>query len=219
MSWVRIDDHCPENPKLLRAGAEAAWLWLCGLAYCSRNLTDGFVPAEAISGLAGREAADLVDRLVSVDLWDRVDGGFRVHDYLEFNPSKAQVKAKQAASAERVAGWKRRKGHAHDIDGNASGNALVTALPARSESVPVTRLERVSNTAPDPDPDPLVPPIAPQRGAIPMRPRQLRKQAEHIRSKVWMRCQHDPPCSGYGACVNLLAEELRQGSVAQEETA
>lgn len=48
MPWVRIEDTVPDHPKFLRAGPIAAWLWLCGLCYCQRQLTDGFIPKEAL---------------------------------------------------------------------------------------------------------------------------------------------------------------------------
>lgn len=53
------------------------------------------------------------------------------------------------------------------------------------------------------------PPVAPHRGAIPMRPAKLRRRAEEFRSRVWMRCRHDPPCDGYEPCIARLVDELR----------
>ena len=44
MVWVRLDDHFDENPKILSVGPLGLALWVSGLAYCNRNLTDGFIP-------------------------------------------------------------------------------------------------------------------------------------------------------------------------------
>src|SRR5690242_4591704 len=92
MPWVRLDDGYPEHPKVDRVGPLAAWLNVCAWAYCARNLTDGFVPAERVSRLAAvQKPLELAKRLVEANLWEQVDGGFTVHDYLAYNPSREQV--------------------------------------------------------------------------------------------------------------------------------
>lgn len=96
MGWVRIDDQAPRHHKLLRAGPDAAWLWVCSLAHCQSQLTDGFVsnavlPMIGIAGVA--KARRLANTLVEVGLFDIVDGGFQIHDYLDWNDSAAQVRA------------------------------------------------------------------------------------------------------------------------------
>lgn len=166
MAWVRIDDHAPEHPKLLRAGRDASWMWVQGLAYCSRNLTDGEIPREAVEGFAGRRSLQFAAQLVDVGLWKQTETGFRVHDYLDYNPSADQVAAKRKATTERVQNWKATHGHVgKKRTSNAATNAPVTALPTRSE--------QVINTAPDPDPDPqeertaATPPPAPVEDSIP----------------------------------------------------
>src|SRR4051812_23247517 len=110
MAWIRVDDHFDEHPKLAQAGPLGWAVWLAGLAYCNRNLTDGFIPwARARSlvsweflgddtgdsrgrkvysvsvscGMTGEDvtAQLVIDRLVVAGLWEEVDGGFRIHDY------------------------------------------------------------------------------------------------------------------------------------------
>ena len=53
--WLsgRLDDGFPEHPKVQQVGGDAAWLHVCALAYCNRNLTDGFIAAQVV----GRRAA------------------------------------------------------------------------------------------------------------------------------------------------------------------
>lgn len=80
------------HDKFLTAGPAAAWLWLCGIGYCQDGLTDGFIPASAIDFLGVKRPLPLVQRLVEVRLWDAVDGGWRVHDYLEHNKSGDEVR-------------------------------------------------------------------------------------------------------------------------------
>jgi hypothetical protein len=110
MTWIRIDDQFADHPKVVSAGPLAAWLYVCGLSYCSRQLTDGFIPDGQLRKLADVDnAGELGDRLVSVGLWERVEGGFQVHDYLEYQPSAEKVKAERAATAKRQAEWRERE--------------------------------------------------------------------------------------------------------------
>lgn len=101
MAWLKLDDRFAHHPKVLAAGPMAAWLHICGLSYCSEYLTDGYIPDGALPILAAVDApAQLAERLVEVGLWERADGGYRVHDYLEYNPSREQVLTARAARSE-----------------------------------------------------------------------------------------------------------------------
>lgn len=92
MPWLKLDDQFSDHPKIVEAGPMAGWLHVCGMLYCSRLLTDGFIPAGQVRKLADLDnAGELADRLVAVGLWDRADGGYQVHDYLDYNPSKNEV--------------------------------------------------------------------------------------------------------------------------------
>lgn len=106
MSFVLLDDQIAGHPKVLRAGAEAAWLWAVSIAYCSRQLTDGRVPSDALPTLGKfrtsttKLAATLVEaRLFEVD----GDDGFRVHDYLQHNDDRATVLKRRAKAAAKKA--------------------------------------------------------------------------------------------------------------------
>jgi len=131
MSWVRIDDHAPEHPKQMAAGAEACWLWVRGLAYCSRYLTDGLIPHAVVDGWGGTRAFKLAVRLVNVGLWEYAeDGAYRVHDYGAYQPSKAQVTTRRKRTADRVAAWKEQRGYvAGNGVTNGIGNAVTTPAP------------------------------------------------------------------------------------------
>lgn len=110
MPWVRLEDGFPENPKVLAAGDEAAWLYVCALAYCNRHLTDGFVPSAAVKRLTGHKSPiRLAMKLVDVGLLERDDDreGFVIHDYLNYQPSKASVETDRAGARERMANARR----------------------------------------------------------------------------------------------------------------
>lgn len=98
MPWFKVDDGFHSHPKVLRAGNAAVGLWTrCG-SWCSDQLTDGFVPDE-IARMYGtrKEVATLLD----VGLWFRVDGGYVMHDFGDYNPTAEAVTALRAAAAER----------------------------------------------------------------------------------------------------------------------
>ena len=104
MSWVRIDDGFPEHQKVLEAGGDAAWLHVCALAWCNRNLTDGFIPANIVPRLSDRRTPmKHAANLQRVGLWDATEGGWVIHDYLEFQPSKARVETDRSAARKRMA--------------------------------------------------------------------------------------------------------------------
>lgn len=204
MSWVRLDDHAHRHPKQLQAGPMACWLWVCGLSYCSEHLTDGNIPSAALVTFNIPKAEREADRLVSVGLWEVTETGYRVHDYHEYQPSRGQVVERKQRSADRVVAWRKAHGYSH-------GNANVTPLQ--------TPMKQECTHPPDPDPDPVVrTPLTPLKGGL--RPAAARKRAEEIRSRAWGRCQHDPACATYDACITKIAEGLRvsRASVPDEAT-
>ena len=104
MAWVKLDDTFPEHPKVLAAGPLAGWLHVCAIAYCNRNLTDGHVP-----GAVARRLADVpspqrhIDALVDQGLWLEDGPDYLLHDYLEYQPSKAKVLEERERARKRMA--------------------------------------------------------------------------------------------------------------------
>lgn len=114
MAWGRLDDQANGNPKLL-ALSDAAWrMWGCALIYCQAQLTDGFVPTQAIHtfGVKARDKEKVAEELCAVQvraqapLWTRVDGGYKLHDYLQWNECRATVLSRR--SRERTRSERRR---------------------------------------------------------------------------------------------------------------
>jgi hypothetical protein len=98
VTWVKLDDHFDEHEKVVGLSEAAFRAFVEGLCYCSRNLTDGRIPAAKLKRLTRtRTAGELVD----AGLWHPNGDGVRVHDYLEFQPSSATIRAKRAADSER----------------------------------------------------------------------------------------------------------------------
>ena len=141
MPWIKVDDHYDEHPKFARAGPLGVVMWLAGLAYCNRNLTDGFIPwsvarslvaweylrpapdgAErdliwsvgAATGMHGQDVdcAFVIDLLLDSGLWAEAAGGYLVHDYGDYQPTKEDILSERKAWAERKA--KSRRDSARD---------------------------------------------------------------------------------------------------------
>lgn len=141
MPWVRIEDDFYDHPKFDKAGPLGMALWVAGLAWANRNLSDGFIPrsrahtlldytglafvwsGELVGGGNDVEPHMIVDALVDAGLWELAEGGYQVHDYLRYQPSAATVRKdrKKVSTARKEAG---RRGAANrwQTDGKPNGN-------------------------------------------------------------------------------------------------
>jgi hypothetical protein len=148
MAWVKLDDRLPDHPKFARVGPLAGWLYICGLAYCNRLLTDGHIPAAAVRRLADVDDPNaLAALLVRERLWI-VDGdGYRVHDYLKYQPSRAHAEAVGAARAEagRKGGDRKASKRLANCQEPASGLLVANGYPV---PVPDPVVNSTSNSAP-----------------------------------------------------------------------
>lgn len=102
MTWVRIDDTFPNHPKVLKAGPEAAWLYVACVCHSGHYLTDGFVDVDVIETLTRVKSwKRAADALVRVGLLDEVAGGYQIHDYLDHQKSKETAEKERSANRER----------------------------------------------------------------------------------------------------------------------
>lgn len=108
MTWVKIDDGFADHPKVVAAGALASWLFVCGLTYCSRQLTDGFIPSGQVRKLADvDDAVALAQVLITVGLWEKVEGGYRVvpsHQFIRFGADPTTQELRHSAEYKQ---WRR----------------------------------------------------------------------------------------------------------------
>jgi hypothetical protein len=125
VAWLKVDDNAPHHKKMLAAGDAACWLWVCGLAYCQRHMTDGVITPEAVPFLGCKGWKAAVPKLVASGLW-AVDGsGYRVHDFLHWNDSAEVRRQKIRDVNERVTRFREAKKR----EGNAVGNSTPTPQP------------------------------------------------------------------------------------------
>lgn len=117
MTWVRIDDHFDEHPKIAALSDAAVAVFVAGLAYCNRNLTDGFIPSAI--GLGKLRFCDgnpipVLRELEASGMFEECEGGWHIHDYLDYQPTREQVLEERAASKVRMQKsrlWKRDRVH------------------------------------------------------------------------------------------------------------
>jgi hypothetical protein len=117
VSWLKLTDEMGDHRKVRRtiraggpAGLAAFGLHILGMLHSARYLTDGEVEREFVDDvfdlarLRDRDHGPVVERLERNGLWVPADeGGWRIHDYLEHNPSRADVEARRRRDAERKA--------------------------------------------------------------------------------------------------------------------
>ena len=105
MPYLLIDDGMAENPKIAGLSDKAFRLWITSLLYCARNLTNGAISEIAIRSLAPicqiAKPLAVVRALVEAGLFEKTDTGWVIHDYLDYNPSRADLSEKRRLSRER----------------------------------------------------------------------------------------------------------------------
>jgi hypothetical protein len=95
LPWSRKVLSIPECDRLAALGFYAATL-----ALCQSYRTDGHVPTEQLAAVIACPEVDrkrLTEELIAVRLFDVVDDGIQVHDYLDHNNSKAEIEAARSA--------------------------------------------------------------------------------------------------------------------------
>lgn len=157
MPWVKLDDTFPEHPKVEMAGPMAGWLHVCALCYCNRNLTDGFIPSARVPKLAADlpNVKRLVSALLDAGLWLEEDGGYRIHNYLEFQPSKAKVEAEREEARKRMAAARAAKKAKAGDDPFDDGSGEVLEMFGRTRP---ERSAELRSTRPDPSASAKSPP-------------------------------------------------------------
>lgn len=137
MAWVRIHDDALSHPKLLPLfnARDPLHLWMWGLTYAQRHLTDGAISDEILPKNA-RKAADI---LVARGLWIRQESGYFIHDFLDWNDSKEAVRAKQELAKHRQKRW-------YDKAADGSARRVPNASPNASH-------QRVTNGVPNGEPN------------------------------------------------------------------
>lgn len=177
MPWVRFDDQYTIHRKVDGLSDAAFRLHTSAIFWCARNLTDGFVSEEDLDGVTARVrtparfAAECVSRgawhEARHDCWSPkcvspVDrDGWVVHDYLRYQPSKAEVLAEREAAAKRQAKWRA---------GKTGRNAVTRPGMSGNDPVHNAGSNGVSNAVSKPSPPRPAPKEAGRKVTAPERP-------------------------------------------------
>lgn len=168
-TYVTLHDGMPDHPKIVDAGDMAGWLYVCGLAYCSRQLTDGRIPKRMVPRLVGLPDVEaLASALLRVGLWHASGHDctrcqpaeadeYVVHDYdlhQKTADEVAELKEKRAAAGRKggVRSGATRRAASKTTRNEANSEANASALA--SDLVKQTRSK---TEAPTPTPTPLSP--------------------------------------------------------------
>jgi len=164
MTWVKTDDNAPNHPKFVRSGPEAYGWWHAALCYCNRYLTDGVIATKDLPhvypGVTGARLKRIVTALVTQGSADRSPNGLVIHDYLDYQPSRARVLEERRAKAEagKVGGL--RSGESRGYGKQPASPDQSTLLQDRSTVLQYDRSKREAPREPPPTylPNPPIPP-------------------------------------------------------------
>jgi hypothetical protein len=142
MPWFNVDDSFYDHPKAWDAPDCAVALWTRAGSWSARSRKDGFVPA----GMLARFCSDpeqAVRELLDRGLWERTKGGYKFHDWPDWNLTKVQIDGKREAGAERQRRHRARRGNGV-TDADVTRDSRVSH---RVQSNPIQSLVDVSNPA------------------------------------------------------------------------
>lgn len=144
MTWFKVDDSFHSHPKVLATDPAALGLWVVAGAWCSSNLTDGFVPDYALPRLLP-DGAELAKKLVTSGLWTRTKGGYRYHDWLDYNPSADTVRTEREAAKKRMRDLREKRGANREDTGQSANRSGEQGANVRE------KFGRRSQPRPDPN--------------------------------------------------------------------
>ncbi len=116
-TWIRLSDRMGEHPKTLQVPRAHRWALIEVLGYCSRNLTDGFIPSEMMPRLID---SDELASLMFAGFIKKCTGGYVFHDYLDWQESRQSVEER---SAKRSQAGRRGAAKRWQSDGKSHGTS------------------------------------------------------------------------------------------------
>jgi len=94
VTWFKVDDSFHSHPKVMMTSPAALGLWVVAGTWSAANMTDGFLPALVLPRLLPDSEA-LAKELVAVGLWEQAEGGYQFHNWTEYQPDAASLRAKR----------------------------------------------------------------------------------------------------------------------------
>ncbi|MFI9237802.1 hypothetical protein [Streptomyces sp. NPDC053079] len=153
MPWVRLDDHFPSHRKVAMLSDRAFRLHVSALCWCAANLTDGHVGDRELRLVAHvRGMTATARQLEDAGLWKRVDDGWVLHDFHDYQPTADHVRAERERNAARQRRFRERRTADTDTTTapeeearnavtpgvtNAVSHPVTNSAPTRTRPVPV----------------------------------------------------------------------------------
>lgn len=105
MPWARLDDNFSSHPKVRKAWRcrPALGLHAMAMSYSMCHGLEGKVPSTFVEDQLpnDRERSTVVAALVEAGIWEPNGDGWYIHDFLDYNPSNADIEARREADRER----------------------------------------------------------------------------------------------------------------------
>ncbi|SDD60191.1 hypothetical protein SAMN04488581_2637 [Mycolicibacterium neoaurum] len=106
MPWFNVDDGFANSKPVLkiprRYRCAAIGLWTLAGSWSAKELTDGFIPDEAIEEFAG--TPQLAEHLVRAGLWKKIEDGWQFEGWAKWQKTKEKVLAYREREAEKKRG-------------------------------------------------------------------------------------------------------------------
>lgn len=103
MSWYRVDAPMPRHEKYAPLSDVEFRLAITAGAWCAEHMTDGFIPKKMVQTLtrapSGKKLASAIKSLLDAKIWHDKGEHYELHDFLDWNLSKAQWQARVSAGA------------------------------------------------------------------------------------------------------------------------
>lgn len=139
VTWVKLDDGFPDHDKVRKLSDAAFRSYVTALCFSARARLDGRVPSERVKQWVGTPKR--VEELVAARLLDRDEAGeLTIHDFLKFNPSKAQIDAEREAAKERM---QRLRSPEHPSNGSPSPSRPVPEVLSEPPKATTKRVTEV----------------------------------------------------------------------------
>lgn len=161
MTWVSVSDDFTDHPKFRHLDDDATALWIRALAFANRHLTDGVVPAVMLRDLSRSKSPEKVaaklcaaSGITGKPLWSKVEGGYKIHDFHDYQPSARAVRSRRDdTSAKRAeSGRKGAESRWHN-GGERVANESQTDSQ-RMANGRQTDSQRMASDSPSPSPSP-----------------------------------------------------------------
>lgn len=147
MGWAKFDDQFTDHPKVQAVGPMAELLAMRAVIYAARYETDGLIRESVLPRLTVGITAPSkqIAALLRENLWEKVDEGWLIHDFLDYHPSKADREAERQAARERMANVRANKKRTTErSSGEQAPNKRRSSDnpdPTRTPNTPLTTFE------------------------------------------------------------------------------